>query len=192
MQATLLNFGDNTRVVCDTSNKPFEIGIGKIVEADLHDLHFNMIRQAVATDTLMVVPKETRMSEKLRAITTMLEAIETAPYDELLKSFLDMVPGDGDTQSFRPTRHQMRTALATLARVEVGKALGLASRVVIREEGDEVTRRQPDEIEKIIQQPEEPKPPVKEPEKDAAPRKKAKKAAAKKPVVKSAVKRERL
>jgi hypothetical protein len=140
MQATLLNFGDNTRVVCDSGNKPIAISIGEVIDCDIHDAHFHMIKRAVKTDTLMVVPKETRISEKLQGIIDVLKMASVEPYEVLLQRFNEVVPYD-EERSLRPTRGAMLAALRDIASYEVAKALHMTSKVVIREEGDEVTRQ---------------------------------------------------
>lgn len=155
MQATLMNFGDNTRVVCDVNNKQIVIGIGKIVETDIHDAHFHMIKRAVKTDTLMVVPKTAVMSDRLLQITGLLESLDGENYDDALRHFNELLPNDG-TAKFRPTRDMIRVALRETARDEVGRALGMASRVMIHEEGDQTTRKDPEpEPKTIVVPPEE-------------------------------------
>jgi hypothetical protein len=176
MQAQLLNFGDNTRVVNDIHNVAISIGIGQIVECDIHDVHFHMIRRAIATETLMVVPKEVRPSAKLNAITELLRAIETEPYDELLVAFNKALPPPGLEEGlYRPTRDQIRMALREAARIEVAAVLRLQSRVTIREEGDKVTRQEV---------PPAPTPAKVEPPKDTPPKVKRTKANEKEPEAK--------
>lgn len=170
MQVQLLNFGDNTRVVNDISNGPVSIGIGKLVECDIHDVHFHMIRRAIATETLMVVPKDVRKSARLVALMKLLEGLEVEPYDELLAGFNEVLPPPGlEEQAYRPTRDQMRLALREASRKEVAAALQLQSRVTIREEGDKVTRQEvpPPAPAKEIKTPEATTPPPK-PKKAAA------------------------
>jgi hypothetical protein len=151
MQAQLLNFGDNTRVVSNINNEAVSIGIGQIVECDIHDVHFHMIRRAIATETLMVVPKEVRPSPKLNAITALLRGIETEPYDELLVAFNKALPGPGLEEGlYRPTRDQIRLALREAARIEVAAVLHLQSKVTIHEQGDPVTRQ---EVPKVVTPP---------------------------------------
>lgn len=135
MQATLMNFGANTRVVNDSSNMPVSIGIGELKECDIHDVHFAMIRRGVGTETLLAVPKDAKRSERLIAIMDILKVIETDPLEEIIQKFHEIVPAD-ETGSFvaRPTRGQMRAALMHHARREVATALRLQSKVFIREE----------------------------------------------------------
>lgn len=144
MHAVLMNFGDNTRVVYDTSNKPFAIDIGQIVEAEIQEVHFHMIRRAVGTDTLMIVPKDAKISPKLQAIMDMLKSIETDPYDVVLQKFNEVgaEKRDEDHVPLKPTRSNMRRMLLDLAKFEVAKALHMTSKVVIKEEGDAKIREQ--------------------------------------------------
>lgn len=190
MQAQLLNFGDNTRVVNDIHNVAISIGIGQIVECDIHDVHFHMIRRAIATETLMVVPKEVRPSAKLNAITELLRAIETEPYDELLVAFNKALPPPGLEEGlYRPTRDQIRMALREAARIEVAAVLRLQSRVTIREEGDKVTRQEvPPAPTTKVEPPKETPPKVKRtaPKPEAKPKKIARETS------KPTIKRERL
>lgn len=182
MQALLLNFGDNTRVVCDTKNNPLVIDIGRVVDADIHDLHFNMIRRAIKTDTLMVIPKGTRISEKLNSIIDVLRAVADEPYDTLLQRFNEVVPYDEDNGQ-RPTRDRIRMALVDLARYEVAKALHMQSQVFIHEQGDELTRKPPQQDdhsdgmlrEILVEQPKAPEP-APEPAKPVAKKRAAKPA----------------
>lgn len=193
MQVSLMNFGGNTRVVNDMNNAAVSIGIGKIVECDIHDVHFHMIRRAVASETLMVVPKEVRMTPKLVAIMDLLRGLDSEPYDELLAAFFKALPPPGvEEGQFRPTRDQIRLALLLASRREVAAALKLQSRVTIHEQGDEVTRKEPEQPTK---QPEK-APEVKEPTPPPKP-KRARSSAPKrqtpdKAVPKTKVKRERL
>lgn len=179
MQAYLMNFGDNTRVVNDMTNAAVSIGIGQIVECDIHDVHFHMIRRAVASETLMVVPKEVRMTAKLSGIMELLRGIDTEPYDELLAAFFKVLPPPNlEAGAYRPQRDMIRLALRDAARVEVAVALRLQSQVTIREQGDAVTR-------KDVPPPAQ----VKEPEPAKKPVKRSKPI---KPVPATKVKRERL
>jgi hypothetical protein len=171
MQVTLMNFGANTRVVNDSNNTAVSIGIGQIVETDVHDVHFHMIRRCVATETLLVVPKDVKQSDRLRSIMELLRGIETEPYDELLTQYFKVIP-QGEDINIRPHRTEMRLQLLDHARREVAVALQLQSKVNIREEGDKVTRdRDP---KTVVVPPEESQNPkkVESPDaKDKAPRK---------------------
>lgn len=143
MQAYLLNFGDNSRVVNDMTNTAVLIGIGQVVECNIHDVHFHMIRRAIASETLMVVPKEVRTTPKLEAIMALLRGIETEPYDELLTAFNAALPPPGLEEGlYRPTRDQIRAALLGAARHEVAAVLRLQSKVTIHEQGDATTRKE--------------------------------------------------
>lgn len=202
MQAFLLNFGDNTRVVCDSKNVAVAIGIGELKEFDIHDVHFHMIRRGVAKETLLVVPKEVRRTERLDAVMTLMRELMTEPYDDVLAKYNLLGDEDPEHVKIRPTRDQMRHQLKDIARQEVAIALRLQSKVNIREEGDEVTRKPatpPTEQPEVIKVPEQPPPQVIEsPDRiDKAPRvpvKKAKKATSSKPkkTAKAPLKRERL
>ena len=185
MQAYLLNFGANTRVVNDSNNVAHSIGIGELKECDIHDVHFHMIRRAVATETLLVVPKDVKKTEQLNAIMGLMKKLQVDAYDDVLMEY-NLLGGNGDDNDeprVRPTRDQMMLVLRDMARKEVAAALRLQSKVTIREQGDEVTRREvPREPPpKVIETPESREPPPK-----PVPPKKAKK-----PVLK-ARKRERL
>lgn len=151
MQAYLMNFGDNTRVVNDSHNAAVSIGIGELKECDIHDVHFHMIRRAVATETLLIVPKEVRQSERLSAIMSLMRELHTESYDDVLAKYnLLGVEHDDEAPKIRPTRDQMRLMLRDLARQEVAAALRLQSKVVIHEQGDPVTRNRPDNITKEL------------------------------------------
>lgn len=183
MQAFLLNFGDNTRVVCDSKNVNVAIGIGELKECDIHDVHFHMIRRAVARETLLVVPKEVRRTERLDAIMTLMRELMTEPYDDILAKYNLLGDEDPEHIKIRPTRDQMRHQLKDIARQEVAAALRLQSKVNIREEGDAVTRgfplkeseRPPEHPPETIKvPPQEPPKVIKSPDRiDKAPRVKA-------------------
>lgn len=199
MQAMLMNFGDCTRVVCDSKNNPVVIDIGKVVDTDIHDAHFHLIKRGVATDTLMIVPKGAKISDKLQRIVALLKAIEEAPYDDVLREFNEVVPYDEENGA-RPARHEMRRLLRDQARYEVAKALHMQSKVTIHEQGDEVTRQPVGDdhsdgmLREIIAPPKQPATPQ-EPEAPApAPVRKAAKRPSKpiKSVSKAAKTRERL
>lgn len=194
MQAFLMNFGDNSRVVNDAANAAVMIGIGKIVECDIHEVHFQMIRRAVGTETLMAVPRETRITPRLRTIMDILIGIDTQPYDELLQAFFKALPPPGiEEGQYRPTRDMIRVALREAARKEVGAALQLQSKVNIREQGDAITRQvpMPGPAINVPVGPETIKAPAidKKPVVKSSSKKRPKPA---KPVVKSGPKRERL
>jgi hypothetical protein len=195
-----MNFGGQTRVVNDTANVPVSIGIGNIVECDIHDVHFHMIRRAVASETLLVVPKDIRMTAKLTALMRLLRDINIDQYDELLQRFFEVLPPPGlEEGQYRPSREMIRQALLEASRLEVAVALKLQSRVVIREQGDAITREgippftKTDEQKTVATPPsaaQQPK--VVEPKK---PKRSTAKSKAKKkaePVPKTKVKRERL
>jgi len=194
MQAYLLNFGDNTRVVNDSSNTAVSIGIGELKECDIHDVHFHMIRRAIATETLLVVPKDVKKTERLNTIMSLMRELMTEPYEAVLEKY-NMLGGsdeDGEAPRIRPTRDQMRLQLRDLARQEVAAALRLQSKVNIREQGDERTRQPVQKEPETIIAPEAKEPPPKPvtPKKVKAKAKPAAKSA-KKPVT-STRKRERL
>lgn len=198
MQATLLNFGDNTRVVNNMQNTAVSIGIGQVVETDIHDVHYHMIRRSIATETLLVVPKDVKQSPRLQTIMQLLKGIETEPYDELLRTYFTVIPQREDIK-LRPNRTEMRHQLRDHARFEVATALKLQSKVVIHEQGDDVTRRREEPKTVVVPPPEsqEPKKIISPDRKDDAPRKPQKAASKRKPelrerVVKTKVKRERL
>jgi hypothetical protein len=181
MQAFLLNFGDNTRVVSDSKNVAVSIGIGELKECDIHDVHYHMIRRAVAKETLLVVPKEVKRTERLNAIMTLMRELMTEPYEDVLAKYNLLGDDDPEHVKIRPTREQMRHQLKDIARQEVATALRLQSKVNIREEGDEVTRKPatpPTEQPEVIKVPEQPPPQVIEsPDRiDKAPRVPVKKA----------------
>lgn len=142
MQAFLLNFGDNTRVVNDSHNAAVSIGIGEMKECDIHDVHYHMIRRGVASETLLVVPKDVKRSEKLNAIMTLMTELNTEAYDDVLAKYNLLDPHEDDeAPKIRPTRDQIRHHLRDMARQEVAAALKLQSKVTIHEQGDEVTRK---------------------------------------------------
>lgn len=144
MQAYLMNFGANTRVVNDSKNMPISIGIGELKECDIHDVHFHMIRRGVAKETLLVVPKELKRTERLNAIMDLIKVIETDPQETVTQMFHEIVPAN-ETGNLvtRPTRGQMRAALMHHARIEVAAVLRLQSKVFIREEQTSNTPPQP-------------------------------------------------
>jgi hypothetical protein len=181
MQAYIMNFGDNTRVVNDSSNTAFSIGIGELKECDIHDVHYHMIRRGIATETLLVVPKEIRKTERLEAIMALLKGIAEDPYEEVLQRYNEIVETP-ENVTLRPTRDHMRLTLRGVARTEVAKALQMQSKVVIHEQGDAVTRQE------IPKQP--PPEKIESPDrKDKAPREPAKKAKSAKPSKKPVAKR---
>lgn len=152
MQATLMNVGDNVRVVNDKSNIAVTIGIGQIVETNIHDVHFHMIRRAVTTETLLIVPRGVKQSARLRTIMRLLRDVESESYDELLTEYATVIE-QGEVLNLRPTRTEMRLQLRDAARHEVDTALR-AQKVNIREQGDEVTR-QPAAPQKVVVPPAE-------------------------------------
>jgi hypothetical protein len=145
----------------------------------------------------MAVPKDVRMTPKLKGIMELLRGLDTEPYDELLAKFFETLPPPGvEEGSYRPTRNMIRTALGEASRLEVAKALQLQSRVVIHEQGDAVTRQEipPQPKPVVVEAPKQP-PPVKEEAppitKNAAPKRKRQKLDTKQSS-KPARKRERL
>lgn len=173
MQVHLLNFGDNTRVVNDMNNAAVSVGIGEVKECDIHDVHFHMIRRAIASETLLVVPKDVRKNERLTAIMSLMQELHTEPYDDVLAKYNVLeVAGEDEAPKIRPTRDQMRLTLRDLARQEVAIALKLQSKVNIREEGDAVTRdRDPKTIVVPPSETQQPKRVETPDAKDKAPRK---------------------
>jgi hypothetical protein len=142
MQATLMNVGDNARVISDKSNSRVTIEIGQMIETNIHDVHYNMISRAAATDTLLVVPKGIKRSPRLHKIMELMQVVATGPYDEVLSGYATVIE-QGDIIRLRPTRTEMRLNLREQARAEVLRA---SKKVNIREQGDEVTRQNPKTI----------------------------------------------
>lgn len=155
MQATLMNFGDNNRVVASSGGEQVMIGVGQIVRADIHEVHFNMIKQGIATDTLIAVPSDLKVSEKLAGIMELYQDIDTEQNDRLLQRF-ESIMGP-NPEALRPTRDMMRIAMREVARVEVRKSMmehlvrangslpqGAIDKTSarIREQGDETTRKE--------------------------------------------------
>lgn len=140
MQATLLNFGHCTRIIRDASDKSLSIDIGQVVEADIHDAHYSMIKKSIKTDTLMVIPNECAMTDRLSAVIDVLKASDEDGYNAALQRFHSVVPHDNEEPDFRPNRSTMLRKLCDTARFEVMQMLHM-NKVNIREEGDEVTRQ---------------------------------------------------
>lgn len=145
MQAHLLNFGDNVRVVSNSDNIPFSIPVGALVTADIHDVHYNMIRGDMRNETLMIVPSDCKLSEKMQGIMDLLPLCNDCELDELTAKFNGIMGNHPD--HIRPTRDMIMIALREGARVEIkqtlmAKAMEItAARVTIHEQGDETTRQ---------------------------------------------------
>lgn len=137
MQATLLNFGDCTRVIRDMGGGPLAIDAGDVLSADVHEAHFRMIAAGVRTDSLMIVPQGVEISGKLKGVVDLLRQARQMTYNEFLNRFNDIVPFDDEDNGLRPSATRMMAALCDIARHEVAMAL---ARVDIREQGDPVTR----------------------------------------------------
>ncbi len=144
MQATLLNFGENMRVIADSRNSQVTIGVGQMIETDIHQVHFDMISKAIARETLVAIPHDMVLTDKLRGIMQLMSDAPDIDLQELLRKFTDVL-GPPPEGNIRPTRDMMRIALREVAREEVRKAMfgyyaakpdALApSRTFIREEG---------------------------------------------------------
>lgn len=145
MMAHLLNFGANDRVVNDSSNNGFKIPVGALVTHDVHEVHYRMIKQAMANETLMIIPSECKLSDKMQGIMDLLPQCNDAELDDLTSNFNKIMGHHPD--GLRPTRDMIRIALREGARKEIKSTLMAmaieinAARVTIREEGDAVTRQ---------------------------------------------------
>lgn len=148
MQAALMNFGDNVRVVRDVRNQQVAVGIGEIKSLDIHEVHFNMIKNGQARETLLVVPQDVKPTEKLAGIMELMPEVSTMDEHALLRRFTDIC-GPGPDGAVRPSRAMIRIALREAAREEARKTLfnSIAAekertRATIREEGDSTTRQE--------------------------------------------------
>jgi hypothetical protein len=136
MQATMMNFGNNTRVVSASDGKPIRIEVGSIIDADIHEVHFNMIRNAVANETLLVVPKDVKPTEKLAGIMELMKRVDTEEEHALIRRFTEIA--GPNPENIRPTRGMIRIALREIARTESRKTMmnyvmGTNTKVNIRE-----------------------------------------------------------
>lgn len=145
MRTTLMNFGDNIRVVSDVSGAQKSIAIGEMIAMDLHEVHYNMINAGSATDTLIIVPEDAEMSDKLKGIMGLMAELREGDEAEMIQRFTEVM--GPNPESLRPTRSMMQLALREVARKEVrtAKAAWIMSgkKVPIREEGDKETRKEP-------------------------------------------------
>jgi len=146
MEHVLMNFGDNVRIMQDSTGKPVQVGIGEIVRADINPIHAQMIAKGIADETLIICDIEfaKRASKKLGQVMTCLRDLNQENYDELLERF-NAINGQ-NPEELRPTREMVRIALREIARHEVMKLLRnerMAQRVTIHEQGDETTRQEP-------------------------------------------------
>ena len=145
MEHVLMNFGDNARIVNTSNNVPVTIGIGEIVRADIHEVHAQMIQRALSTETMIVCDLEMAQSapKKFGQVMAVLRDINQDDYDGLLERF-NAINGP-NPEELRPTRDMIRIALREIARQEVRKMMADRvmnnRRVVIHEQGDEVTRQ---------------------------------------------------
>lgn len=143
MKTTLMNFGDNIRVVSDVDGMQKSIGIGEMVTMDMHEVHYNMINAGSSTETLIIVPEDAEMSDKLKGIMGLMAELREGDEAEMIARFTEVMGPNPD--SLRPTRSMMQIALREVARKEVrtAKAAWIMSgkKVPIREEGDEETRK---------------------------------------------------
>lgn len=141
METVIMNFGDNIRVINDSNNVPIAIPIGAIVRADVHEVHLKMLQRGIRSETLIAISEEMVLAadDRFKLILQVMRDIDSEDYDGLLERF-NMINGT-NPDSLRPTRDMLRVALRELARQEVNKMLN-ASRVTIREQGDEVTRKE--------------------------------------------------
>lgn len=149
MQATLMNFGDNTRVVRDSHNQQVTIGIGEIKSADIHEVHFNMIKNGQGSETLLIVPDSVDPTPKLKGIMELMPDLATADEHSLINRFT-AICGPAPEGSVRPSRAMIRVALREQARTEARKTIANAilaekegtTKATIREQGDKNTRKE--------------------------------------------------
>jgi hypothetical protein len=151
MQIVLLNFSDAPRSLLDRRNRTVVVAVGEMKRADIHEAHFGMLKSG----TFLALPEEIDIPPAVTQAVELMGAVPTTPYDELLTKFWGLAGKDANR--LRPTRDMMRLALRDIAQnalAGIGVGAPAPKRVHINEEGDENTRRDPDEAP----------PPVKEPD----------------------------
>lgn len=156
MQIVLLNFSDASRSLVDRRNRTITVAVGEMKKADIHEPHYRMLKHG----TFLALPEEVEIPERTVAAVQLMGRVDTTPYDELLNQFWGLAGRDAN--KLRPTRAVIRLALRDIAQnalADIGVGKHVAQRVTINEQGDENTRRDPDEGS----------PPVKEPDTDNPP-----------------------
>lgn len=148
MEHVLMNFGDNHRILNDSNGKEVRVGIGEIVRADIHPVHARMVQRGIADETMIICDMEfaQNATRKLGQVMECLRDLNQSDYDALLERFHKINGPNPD--DLRPTREMLRIALREIARQEVMQMMRdqrMAQRVTIHEQGDERTRRNPDE-----------------------------------------------
>jgi hypothetical protein len=160
MQIVLLNFSDAPRSLVDRRNRTVVVAPGEMKAADIHEAHFNLLKRG----TFLALPEEVEIPERTLAAVRLMGAVNDTSYDELLTKFWGLA--DRDPDQLRPSRDTIRLALRDIAQnalAEIGVGGPAPRRVPIREEGDENTRRDPDEDEgagddAVVKEPDAPTP----------------------------------
>lgn len=114
MQVTLLNFGDNERIVHLIDGMPHSIPIGQSAKVDLDEAIVKFIRRAMPTDTMIIVEDDHLITPEFRHLMETLSQVSTRDYDQLLEQVVGMI-GAKNLPQIRPTRTEIRLKLRQIA-----------------------------------------------------------------------------
>lgn len=108
MQARILNFGDNVRVVHDAKGKPHMIGIGCIAIMELRDETAAFLRRAAERDTIGIMQDGTEIPRDVEEAFDLMDKRYALPYDALLSRTNNLL--GPRTGNLRPTVAEIRDA----------------------------------------------------------------------------------
>lgn len=111
---TLVNFGDNLRVVYDIDARFIQIKPGEVRAAALPAVTMDFIKKAMATDTLCVFDTTVELPERIKTCLSILAVVATEDYDKLLQRTTDLV-GKEAIGTTRPTRGEIMGILKPIA-----------------------------------------------------------------------------
>ena len=109
MQITLMNFGDNKRVIHDIANKPTLIDIGQMRKMSVNRVTFNFIKACAHTDPLVMVPDDLVIPAPIKESLMLLGVVDTEEYDSLLSRTTKLT--GVDYNKMRPSRGEIRELL---------------------------------------------------------------------------------
>lgn len=110
---TLLNFGDNTRVIHNITNQPVIITTGAMASVTLAEAAVKLMANVNGNDTLVMVPPDIELPDDFVSLMNTLATLHTIPYDQMVSNVSVLL--GRDALKLRPSVAQVRVKLRDVA-----------------------------------------------------------------------------
>lgn len=114
MKCSLVNFGDNLRIVLDINKRPINVAPGEVKSANLDVAYVAFISRAMKTDPLCVFETDQVLDADTIECLAIMANIASADYDSVLVRTTALIGAEAVGQT-RPSRGQLMALLRDVA-----------------------------------------------------------------------------